>query len=283
MANRQKFSAGILILVCIAVVGGLLSILFQRFISVVPPAAVPAANKPTAAARRSTGPAIYNPPQPQDAPEKIREAVMLGYNILNETKKYTGDKVGNKLSCSNCHFKSGLTQGGLNGGLSLVGVGATYPKFRKRQNFAVHLVTRTNDCFRRSMNGTPLAEDSREMSAIIAYYTWISKGIAIYDNVPWLGVPEIDSDHTPDKVAGKAVFTTKCTICHGPSGEGTAAAPPLWGPQSFNDGAGMHKPETMAGFARYNMPQGNPDLTDEQALDVAAFVTSQPRPHFVNK
>jgi cytochrome c len=31
------------------------------------------------------------------------------------------------------------------------------------------------------------------------------------------------------------------------------------------------------------MPRGNPDLTPEQAFNVAAFVTSQPRPHFVPK
>ncbi|HZK60589.1 MAG TPA: cytochrome C, partial [Anaerovoracaceae bacterium] len=71
--------------------------------------------------------------------------------------------------------------------------------------------------------------------------------------------------------------------CHGNDGHGTLRAPPLWGDASFNDGAGMHKLENLAAFAFYNMPRANPDLTAEQALDVGAFVSSQPRPHFVSK
>jgi len=38
----------------------------------------------------------------------------------------------------------------------------------------------------------------------------------------------------------------------------------------------------FAGFIKYNMPQGatfqNPQLTDEEAWDIAAFVNSQSRP-----
>jgi len=281
MLEREKLKFSIILLVVCTTVGGLLTVFFQRFISFAPQTQTTSAL--SVAKVPETGSVAYNPPTPQDAPAEIREAVMLGYNILNDPGKYASAYVGNPLRCSNCHLKAGLSQGGKNGGISLVGVGSVYPKFRKRQEFSVHLVTRTNDCFKRSMNGRPLPEDSREMTAIVTYYAWISKGLPIYGPVPWLGLPKITSTHTADTAAGKAVYAAKCALCHGVGGDGTATAPPVWGAKSFNDGAGMAKPETLASFAQNNMPLGNPDLNVEQAIDVAAFVTTQSRPHFPQK
>ena len=52
-----------------------------------------------------------------------------------------------------------------------------------------------------------------------------------------------------DLVDGEAVFDARCSICHGADGEGLLASedarkgylfPPLWGPNSYNNGAGMH-------------------------------------------
>ncbi|MBU4261695.1 MAG: c-type cytochrome [Proteobacteria bacterium] len=275
--------------IAIAIVGAGLSVFFSRFINLSgtfgdtsPMSALNAL--PQAAPTQESAPAVtYSPPSLQDAPPSIKEAVLLGYNLLLETGKYAPANVGNKLSCSNCHFKAGLTQGGKNGGLSLVGVGATYPQYRKRQDYAVSLVTRTNDCFKRSMNGRPLPEESKEMTAIVTYYQWISKGLPVYAEIPWLGTQPLQSTHVPDKTKGEQLYGAKCSACHGKSGEGTAAAPPLWGNDSFNDGAGMHKPVNMSAFALLNMPLGNPDLAVEEALDVADFVASQPRPHFSAK
>lgn len=75
----------------------------------------------------------------------------------------------------------------------------------------------------------------------------------------------------------------KCAMCHGANGQGTLAAPPLWGKDSFNDGAGMAKLDNFSAFTHLNMPLGNPDLSIEDALDVALFVTTEPRPHFAEK
>src|SRR5438552_18792666 len=59
--------------------------------------------------------------------------------------------------------------------------------------------------------------------------------------------------------------------------------PPLWGGDSFNDGAGMARLITAANLLHFNMPHGvdylNPQLSPEQAWDIAAYVISQPRPH----
>src|SRR5437879_11564123 len=48
---------------------------------------------------------------------------------------------------------------------------------------------------------------------------------------------------TADTAAGAAVYATTCVKCHGLDGQGTAVAPPLWGPKSYNVGAGMTRSE----------------------------------------
>ena len=45
----------------------------------------------------------------------------------------------------------------------------------------------------------------------------------------------------------------------------------------------MYKLENLAAFSYKNMPKCNPDLTAEDAIDVASFVTAQPRSRFVPK
>ena len=60
------------------------------------------------------------------------------------------------------------------------------------------------------------------------------------------------------------------------------AFPPSWGDNSYNNGAGLFRLSRFAGYVKANMPLGatydNPQLTDEEAWDVAAFVNSLPRP-----
>jgi cytochrome c peroxidase len=226
--------------------------------------------------------APYDPPKPEAAPEHLRNAVMLGHNIMINTRKYAGPYVGNKLNCTNCHFDGGMTKGGKNGGLSLVGVATQYPQYRERAKGIVDLAYRTNSCFVRSMNGKPLPAESKEMVALLTYYQWISKGLLIYEPVSWLGLEPLKSESRPDVQKGSELFQQSCAMCHGKEGQGIGG-PPLWGDSSFNDGAGMAAAEKLAAFVHLNMPQGNPDLTVIQALDVAAFVDGRPRPHFTGE
>ncbi len=135
----------------------------------------------------------------------------------------------------------------------------------------------------RSENGKVLPSDSKEMTAIVTYLQWISKDIPIYAKVPWLGVEQIQNYQPGNKDTGAEVFSTKCTVCHGVNGQGQGIYPPVWGENSYNDGAGMANAETLTGFVHQNMPFGSPDLSTQEAEDVAAFVDSQPRPHFQNK
>ena len=56
---------------------------------------------------------------------------------------------------------------------------------------------------------------------------------------------------------------------------------PLWGPDSWNDGAGAARIYTLAGIIRYAMPYLDPgSLTDEDAQQLAAFINSKPRPAY---
>jgi thiosulfate dehydrogenase len=97
-------------------------------------------------------------------------------------------------------------------------------------------------------------------------------------------------DRAADVEKGKAIFLSKCQSCHGADGQGTwnhdssfYLYPPLWGPNSYNVSAGLFRLSRFAAYVKYNMPFGSsshaaPQLTDEEAWDVAAFVNSQPRP-----
>ncbi len=180
------------------------------------------------------GPPLYSPPRPENAPKDILDDVMLGYHVVVDTQKYAADYVGNDLNCTNCHFDGGIAPGGKEGGLSLVGVAAKYPKYRSRQHGSADLVERTNGCFQRSQNGKPLPSDSPEMIGLMTYYHWISKDIPIYVDVPWLGLERTESAHKGDQQAGADVFAEFCAACHGSDGHGTEIAPPLWG-----DGSGQ--------------------------------------------
>ena len=81
------------------------------------------------------------------------------------------------------------------------------------------------------------------------------------------------------------IFAGRCTSCHGAEGQGVQIgdkkAGPLWGSDSWNDGAGAARIYTLAGIVRYTMPYLSPgSLTDEEAQQVAMFIASQPRPTY---
>ena len=215
----------------------------------------------------------FNPPRPQDAPEDIREAVMLGYNIINDTAQYAGQHVGNELACATCHLEGGLSKGSI----TLVGAAATYPRFLSSHGYSADLALKVQDCFARNLNAAPPALDSQTMQAVLAYLQWISKDVPVYAKLPWALPAKLDSSHKPDAAKGAAVYTESCAACHGDAGDGS---PPLWGKGSYSDGSTMHNTDTFAVFTHKFMPPEAATLTPEQALDVAAYVDTQPRPHF---
>jgi thiosulfate dehydrogenase len=233
----------------------------------------------------------FNLVDPEQAPHHIRDSVMRGYRLIMHTGFYAPEYAHNELSCTNCHFLGGDTIGGKNGGISLVGVTTLYPQYSKRAGKVITLEERINNCFQRSMNGKAPQPNSRIMNDIINYLTWISKEVESVKDIPWLGLPEIKSHHKPNANEGKKIYEKYCAACHRSDGEGGGVLdeiegktiPPLWGSKSFNNGAGMNTIGMLAPFVYLNMPYQQARLTEEQALDVAAYVIEQKRPQFVNK
>jgi thiosulfate dehydrogenase len=151
------------------------------------------------------------------------------------------------------------------------------------------LAERVNGCFERSLNGKALPEKSQEMQAILAYMQWLSQDIPQGAKMQGQGLPDIDLlDRAADPNKGKTVYTAKCAVCHQPTGAGMLmdakkpamgyVYPALWGQDSYNTGAGMHRVITAAKYIKANMPFGNPNLSAEEAFDVAAYINSQMRP-----
>lgn len=217
---------------------------------------------------------------PECAPEDMLNKIMYGYNIMLDTKKNAPEFAKNSIDCNCCHFNGGNTLGGKNRGISLVGVVAMYPKFSKRDNKSISLVDRINNCFMRSLNGKAPPKDSLQMECLVAYLTWISHEVMDAPMLPWLGLEDVPTKHVANAANGEKVYNAHCSICHGPDGAGSEGVPPLWGPESFNDGAGMNTLPMLSSFVWQNMPYGQPVLSPEEALDVAAYVITRPRPHF---
>lgn len=218
---------------------------------------------------------------PEDAPDPIRTHVIHGFNIMNETKTYAPNYAGDAITCTNCHFAAGNTLGGANNGISLVGASTWYPSYSKRDQRVITLQDRIRNCFERSLNGKPPTDNAPEMIALIAYLDWISHNVKGIKQMPWRGLVPLTSKHTPEKGNGAAYYQKYCSMCHGYEGEGIEENPPLWGANAFNDGAGMNGLDKMSTFIYLNMPYTRaPFLSEEQSLDVAAFIISQPRPTF---
>ena len=94
-------------------------------------------------------------------------------------------------------------------------------------------------------------------------------------------VPNLTIDTTKaDIKRGEALYASQCADCHAAGGEGTKDGPPVWGDRSYNDGAGLSQTSKLGAWLKVAMPLGDPSLSEQDSLDIAAFVNSHPRPHF---
>jgi len=220
-------------------------------------------------------------------PGPLGDAVRLGKNLIVDTRHFARDYVGNGLNCSSCHSDAGTRPGAL----PLTGLTGQFPFYSPRIGKVITLEDRINGCFERSMNGRALPPESREMTAIVAYIAWLSIGAPVGVDPPGRGSPRLDFKNLkPDPANGKLVYDAKCAACHGPQGagiydaEGNPAFPALWGDKSFNIGAGMARLSNAVPYVKANMPQNEPGaLSVQEALDVSAYFTTQPRLDFAAK
>lgn len=240
----------------------------------------------------------WRPSDPADIPEgRDGELIRYGFNLVSNTYGLLGPGANDPAlqrhpssqSCTNCHQENGTKRYGL----SWVGVDRRYPTFRSRMGRIGTLEDRINGCFERSLNGNRLPDDSREMKAIVAYMTWLGKDMPKGDVPGASGSPQFQPpNRKADLAAGEEIYKVTCQSCHGANGDGYRAmsardgknyvAPPIWGSESYNNGAGMNRLLTIAAFLKGNMPLGtpahHPALSDGEAYDVGAFVNSHDRP-----
>ncbi len=219
------------------------------------------------------------------------ELIAYGRDLIANTQDYFGEqglvrpRSVNGLNCQNCHLEAGTKPFGNN----YFAVASTYPQWRARSGSLETIPKRVNDCFERSLNGAPLDTNSREMKAIVAYMRWLGTGIPKGEKPLGTGLVQVPFlDRSADPAKGRVVYAAKCASCHGEDGQGLPIPgsarryPPLWGHRSYNQAAGLFRMSRFAGYVKANMPLGasyqNPQLTDEEAWDVAAFVNSMPRP-----
>jgi len=224
--------------------------------------------------------------------------VRRGRDLIAATYAYIGPEAadrakrfaGNNLACASCHLQAGTKKFGI----PLFGLLGEFPRYSARSGAQMTIEDRLNSCMTRSMNGRALPVGAPEMQAMVAYIKFLSTGVAPGQLLPGMGtgkMPELD--RPADPVRGERGYANACLTCHGPNGAGIRRSlpttdlgymvPPLWGSDSFNDGAGMARLIAAANFIHFNMPHGvdylNPQLSPEQAWDIAAYVISQPRPH----
>lgn len=186
----------------------------------------------------------------------VRATEEYGRHLIAQTTEVLGPDVpdakmrsmNSRLACASCHIGAGAEQGNL----SLVAAMSKYPRNSPRVGGNETIQMRINGCMTRSMNGRALKEDSPEMAAMVSYVRYLSDQDA-ETGAAQKKVHEPPAFKTPNRKAdlesGRRVFQNKCAPCHGKDGAGLQAStkpvdgyvfPPLWGGNSFNEGAGMY-------------------------------------------
>lgn len=219
---------------------------------------------------------FHRPPSLETAPQdKYGDLVRMGHDIFTNTPKHARRYSGNKLSCSNCHLEAGTKPNAA----PLWAAFGNFPAWRAKTDRVDNFDERVQQCFRYSLNGIPPAFGTIELTAIAAYAQFLSRGVPVGVDLPGRGMPQVaKTGLDPNRDRGRTVYRQHCLACHGEDGTGQPGMPPVWGLGSYNKGAGMANVATAAGFIKANMPLGNPVLSDQEALDVAAYINAQMRP-----
>lgn len=232
-------------------------------------------------------------PKGTSSATELQYMIQLGEAIIRQTNTHplTAPYIPNSgLTCSSCHLQEGKKKALAS---TFIGTAAAFPAFNARDKSVVTLQDRINVCFMRSMNGVRLPADSEAMLAMTAYITWLSQGFPIRMN-PDRAVASVNGAYPSQRIAalvqagkvdatrGAALYAARCAQCHGADGNGVGASPPVWGPRSYNKGAGNSNVTEGATWVQFNMPPAAEfTLPDQDAADMMAYVNAQPRPAFV--
>jgi thiosulfate dehydrogenase len=207
----------------------------------------------------------------------VRKGEQIFVNTQENARKY----VGNNLNCVNCHLDAGRKANAS----PLWAAYVAYPAYRSKNKHVNTFTERLQGCFKFSMNGKAPPADDEVLVALETYAYWLSTGAPVRQPVAGRGYPNLPKPaQAPDYARGQKLYAQSCALCHGANGEGQmsgakTAFPPLWGPKSFNWGAGMHDVKNAAAFIKANMPLGlGGTLSDQDAWDLAMFMNSHERP-----
>jgi thiosulfate dehydrogenase len=250
----------------------------------------------------------------------LAEQIRFGYRVFTNTPQEAPQFTGGKVACANCHLNVGQRERALPL-VGVAGMFPEYNNraarlitladrvvdcFLRSENATGRLLSPADAespplaLSRRDVGASHVFSESspaglptptsKEVLALSAYIVWLSRGQAVGQNPAWRGHNTIAADQLIpiarlDVARGETLYTERCQSCHGGDGQGVQIgdkkAGPLWGPDSWNDGAGAARVYTLAGIIRYTMPYLDPgSLSDEDAQHVAAFVNSKPRPAY---
>ena len=250
----------------------------------------------------------WTPPAESDIPsDSLGASIRRGLALVRHLTDSLPTYVSGQINCTNCHLQDGRSRYGS----PLVGAYVRYPKYIARSAAVVTMADRINFCITRSLAGERLPTDSREMTDMIVYLAWLSRGLPQGAQTPGSdGLPTLKAAAVPDPAHGAQVYAAKCQSCHQADGAGVRSAaspassavsasatgsdtsgasvptsiPALWGAASYSVGASMARVERAASFVAHNMPYGQPGtLSTQDAFDVAAYINSQPRPDLPSK
>lgn len=231
---------------------------------------------------------------------ELQYMIQLGEKLIRETNTHplTAPYIPQSgLTCGSCHLDGGKKKAIAS---TFIGTATAFPAFHLRDGGIITLQDRINSCFMRSMNGNRLPVNSEPLLAMVSYITWLSEGIPIQMNADRpVSVynqsfinPQIQalaSNGGSSAAAGNKLYAAQCASCHGTDGhgkdmdqDGHFEVPPVWGPKSYNTGAGMAENFKGASWVQINMPPGQEfSLGNEDALAVATYINSEERPGFV--
>ena len=225
-------------------------------------------------------PAFYQPPPLAEIaklPPTEAALVKKGYEIVINSAANAPGFVKNTLNCSNCHLDAGRAPY----------AAPLWAAYAARAGDGT-LLKATQTCFTSSMGAAaPPADNSPEILALVAYSRFLAQGLPIgasprgrqfrfLDGIPTgtRSTPRASTER------GKAVYMRECASCHGADGAGRAGgtmAPPVLGPDSYSENSPMAMICFSSAFIRRFMPINKSTLSDQDALDVAAYTNSFPR------
>jgi len=244
---------------------------------------------PNSGDERVAAASYFQPPDESSIPDgPDGDAIRRGMALFVNTKTNASEFVGNELACANCHLDKGREPNSA----PMWAAYLIYPKYRSKNKQINTMEDRLRGCFTYSMNGQgspsggPPPPGHPIYKDLQMYFHWLASGAPVGETLPGQGYPDLaKTDLGYDRERGAQVFEQHCAACHGSDGQGQRdlngkiVFPPLWGPDSYNWGAGMARVNTAAAFIKANMPMGQGGtLTDQQAWDAAAFIDSQERP-----